>query len=121
LLLVQATAPDELDDPDPLAPPPAPGSPPPRLLVIFGIDARDGTLWSLQLKALGRPDYALRFDLHGATRDGLRVPGNIRVYEAGATEPQVKLGVHQDDDGHLLLELDAKADPAMFVLPAAGN
>lgn len=115
--LVRATTADELYEPDPLAPPPDPAAPPPRLELIFGIDAKDGTLWSLQVKAVGRPDYALRFDWHGTTSDGLRVPGNIRVYEAGATEEQVKLGVHEDEAGHLLLDLDAPVDPAMFALP----
>jgi hypothetical protein len=119
VLLVKATAPDELYEPDPLAPPPDAAAPPPRLELIFGIDAKDGTLWSLQVKATGRPDYALRFDWHGETKDGLRVPGNIRVFEAGATEPQIKLGVHPDADGHLLLELDKPVDPKLFELPAA--
>src|SRR5262249_32765170 len=35
LRLVQASAPDELYEPDPLAPPPAPGSTPPRLTLVF--------------------------------------------------------------------------------------
>jgi hypothetical protein len=119
--LVKATAPDELDEPDPLAPPPAPGDPPPRLTLIFGIDAKDGRLWSLQVHTPGRPDYALRFDWHGPTRDGLSVPGNIRVYEAGATDPQVELGVAEDEEHHLQLELDTKVDAAMFVRPGAGG
>ena len=114
---VKATTADELYEPDPLSPPPDPSAPAPRLVLTFGIDVKDGTLWSLQVSATGRPDYALRFDWHGTTKDGLRVPGNIRVYEAGATEPQLKLGVTPDEAGHLVLELDAPVDPAMFALP----
>jgi hypothetical protein len=120
LLMVSARAPDEAFGPAPGAPPPLPGDPPPMLDLGFGIDAADGTLWSLAVRAPHRPDLApldMVFVFHGTTPDGLLVPGNIKVFRAGEPAPVLQLAVHEDADGHVALRIDAPLDEALFALP----
>ncbi len=122
LVMVAASAPDEAFGPAPGAPPPLPGDPPPLLQLGFGIDAADGTLWSLAVRAPHRPDLApleLVFAFHGASRDGLVVPGNIKIYRAGDDRWLLQLAVHEEVDGHLALLIDAPLDGSLFAPPAA--
>jgi len=119
--LVDATAPDEFFAPRRDGPPPEPGDEPPRLLLQFGIGTDDGALWSLRIQASQRPDLpAMRlvFSLHGETRGGLRVPGNIKLFRDDEPEPALKLFIQLDDDGHMLFDLDTPIDPALFARPA---
>lgn len=123
LLMVAARAPDEAFGPAPGAPPPLPGDPPLLLDLGFGIDAGDGTLWSLAVRAPHRPDLApleLVFAFHGTTPDGLLVPGNIKVFRAGEPAPVLQLAVHEDPDGHVALRIDPPLDEALFAAPDAG-
>lgn len=121
LLLVEATAPDSIFGAAPDAPPPLPGDPEPRLQLRLGLGAEDGTLWSLSVRAPHRPDLAplqLVFAFHGTTRDGLRIPGNIKVFRAGEAQELVKLYVAEEPDGHLALDVDPPLEAALFARPA---
>ncbi len=94
----------------------------PELVLDFGIDADSGALWSVRVLAVGRrdvPALELRFAFHGTTPSGLRVPGNIRVYRDGETLESVRLGVGEDAEGRLDLDIDAPVDPALFAVPAS--
>ena len=122
--LVTATLPDELFGPPEGAPPPAPGEPPPQLELAFTIDEATGALWALRVAAPHRPDLApltLRFDLHGRTRGGLRVPGNVRAFQGDATREDVRLGVELtevDGQERLLFDIDEPLSPELFAPPA---
>ena len=119
--LVDATAPDEFFAAPQGAPPPAPGDEPPRLLLQFGIGTDDGALWSLRIQPSQRPDLPpmrLAFSLHGETRGGLRVPGNIKVFRDDEPDPALKLFIQEDAEGHMLFDLDTAIDPALFARPA---
>lgn len=121
LLLVEATASDTIFGTAPDAPPPLPGDPEPRLQLRLGLGAEDGALWSLSVRAPHRPDLAplqLVFAFHGTTRDGLRIPGNIKVFRAGEPVELVKLYVAEEPDGHLALDVDLPLDATLFARPA---
>lgn len=125
--IVTARLPDELFGPAPGAPPPLPGEGPPLLELSFVIDQATGALWSLRVAAPHRPDLAaltLRFDLHGMTRGGLQVPGNVRVFRGEGTRPEATLGVELLDvngEERLAFDIDEPLDAAMFAPPAAGR
>ncbi|HTE07083.1 MAG TPA: hypothetical protein VK824_12895 [Planctomycetota bacterium] len=117
--LVTAHAVDDLFPPPAGAPPPAPGSPLPRLELRFAIDHESGAVRELLVSAPGRADIAsqrLVFDYHGPTASGLRVPGNIRVYADGEDHESVRLGVDQPDD-LLIFDVNAPIDTALFDPP----
>ena len=79
---LRAWAPDDLFDPDPSAPPPMPGDPPPLLQVELAIDVESGALWSFSVETLGRRDtrrLELRFKNHVLLPSGLRVPATTLV------------------------------------------
>jgi hypothetical protein len=118
--LVIARVPDELFLPQAGGPPPLPGSGPRELELRFAIDRETGALWELHVSAPGRGDVApmlLRFDYHGPTASGLRVPGNIRVFRGGETQESVSLGVEQPGE-LLLFDVDVPIDAALFEPPA---
>jgi hypothetical protein len=122
--VVTARVPDQVFGPAPGAPPPAPGEAPPMLELELGIDARTGAPWLLGIAIPHRPDLApmlLRFDFFGRSRDGLRVPGNIRVFQAGAARERMTLGVamQEGESGaeQLALDVDADLEPALFTIP----
>lgn len=115
---------DDLYPPAADAPPPSPDDPPPTLRLNFGIDEASGTLWSLQVRPLGRDDVAgleLHFDYHERTAQGLLVPGNVRVFAIGADTEAIRLGVSFDDDDELAFDLDVEVDPKVFSPPARGS
>jgi hypothetical protein len=91
----------------------------------FAIDQETGALWSLQVAAPRRPDVSplrLCFDLHGKTRGGLRVPGNVRVIQEGKQAPAATFGVEVlevDGQERLLFDVDEPIDPKLFEPPAA--
>ena len=119
--LVDATAPDEFFAPPPGAAPPSLGDAPPRLSLRFGIGTDDGALWSLRVQALQRPDLPpmrLVFALHGPTRGGLNVPGNIQMFRGDETQPALKMAIEEDAEGHMLFDVDMPVDAAMFQRPA---
>jgi len=60
----------------------------------------------------------LAFSLHGETRGGLRVPGNIKVFRDDEPDPALKLFIQEDAEGHMLFDLDTAIDPALFARPA---
>jgi hypothetical protein len=118
--LVDASAPDQIFLPPPGAPPPRPGDAPPQLQLRFGIGTEDGALWSLRVQATRRPDLAptrLVFDLHASTRDGLRVPANIKLFRGDEAQPAVSLWIEEDEERHLAFEVDAPIDAALFARP----
>lgn len=125
--IVTAGLPDEVFGAAPGAPPPLPGEAPPLLSLSFVIDQATGVLWSLAVSAPHRPELAvltLRFDLHGQTRSGLRVPGNVRVFRGDERREDVRLGVELIDvDGQerLLFDIDEPLDPQLFAPPAASR
>jgi hypothetical protein len=121
VLLVDATAPDELFGPAPGAPPPPPGSAQPRIELQFGVGVEDGALWSLRVRAPHRPDLQpmrMVFALHGLTAGGLRVPGLIKVYRGDEPREALKLGLAEDAEGRLLFDVDVPVDGALFARPA---
>ena len=121
---VTAGLPDELFGPPVGAPPPLPGEAPPQLQLELVIDQETGALWSLRVAAPHRPDRApltLRFDLHGRTAGGLRVPGNVRVFRGDATREDVRLGVELtevDGQERLRFDVDEPVDPQLFAPPS---
>ena len=117
---VTAQVPDDLFPAPSDAPPPAPGDPVRMIELDFGIDTETGALWTLGVTALGRDDLVpleLRFELHGPTRSGLLVPGNVKVYQAGRSDEVISLGVDVDEDGLLILEVGTDIDEAIFTVP----
>lgn len=117
--IVSARAVDELYGAAPGAPPPAPDDPPPQLQLELALGA-DGALWWLRVTAPHRPDIApleLRFDFFGKARDGLLVPGNVKVFRGGEALESANLGIAVDEDGLLALDIDVPVDAALFELP----
>ena len=123
-LVVKAGVPDELFGLPVGAPPPRPGDAPPELQLEFVIDQDSGALWSLRVAAPHRPDLApltLRFDLHGWTRGGLRVPGNVRVFQGDSARESIRLGVELievEGEERLLFDVDEPVTPELFEPPA---
>lgn len=121
---VEAGLPDELFGPTPGAPPPMPGEAPPQLRLRFVIDEQTGALWSLRVAAPHRPDVApltLRFDLHGLTQGGLRVPGHVRVFRGDSTREELRLGVELTEvegQERLLFDVDEPLSPELFAPPS---
>ena len=103
--------------------PPEDDAPVPRLELRFAIDAETGALWGMRVLAGDRPevpDLDLRFDLHGETADGLRVPGNIVVRQSrggGPSSELAKLGIEVDDEGHLAFAVDVDLPAERFAPP----
>jgi hypothetical protein len=117
---VIARIPDDLFPAPADAPPPAPDDPARMIELDFGIDTESGALWTLGVTALGRDDLVpleLRFELHGPTRSGLLVPGNVKVYQVGRSDEIISLGVDVDEDGLLILEVGNEIDEAIFAVP----
>ena len=120
---VEAGLPDELFGPPPGAPPPVAREAPPQLRLRFVIDEQTGALWSLRVAVPHRPDVApltLRFDLHGLTKGGLRVPGHVRVFRADSTREDLRLGVELvevEGQERLLFDVDEPLDPKLFEPP----
>jgi len=119
--LVTARVADELYPAPAGGPPPLPGTPPRQLELHFAIDRETGALWELRVSAVGRPEIAplrLRFDFHGPTASGLRVPGNIRMYREGDAQESLNLGV-EEQAGLLLFDVNAPIEPSIFEPPAS--
>ena len=55
------------------------------------------------------------------TASGLLVPGNVRVFAAGAKTETIRLGVSFDEDDQLAFDLDVEVDPKVFSPPARGS
>jgi hypothetical protein len=122
--VVSARVPDEVFGLAPGAPPPAAGDPPPMLALEIGLDQDTGAPWTLAVAIPHRPDLApllLRFDFFGRSRDGLRVPGNIRVFRAGEARERMSLGVDsaagEGDAEWLALDVDVDLPAARFAVP----
>ena len=120
---VRARVVDDLFGPDFDAPPPMPGDPPPSLELELDVDVGTGQLWAVRLRTLSRVKerrLELRFKLHIETEDGLKVPGNVKVYEDGSDVETLNFGlefVDTPEGSRVEFELDPELDPARFAVP----
>ncbi|MGQ0551942.1 MAG: hypothetical protein ACT4PU_01825 [Planctomycetota bacterium] len=111
--------------------PAAPTEPatPTGLLITLLIDVKTGTLWGLDVPAPDNETWRLRFDFHALSTSGLRVPGNIKLYQGvplsapGAPPTASKgleamnLGLEETEAGLLLFEIDTAWPEALFAAP----
>lgn len=119
---VRARVDDRLFGPDLEGPPPLPGAPPPELDLELDIDA-EGALWAIRVTTVGRRtprSIELRFKYHVVTTSGLKVPANVRVFEDGASDESLSLGLAEvagTDGPTLAFELDPEFEPGLFAVP----
>lgn len=102
------------------AAPVAEGEAPLVLELELAIEPTTGKLWEMRVRSPGRvdlPPMRLRFVLHGHTRSGLRVPGNIKLYRADELLERIALGVGLDEDGYLIFDVDTPIDERQFAAP----